>query len=67
LKLTIKNNKNYYRHGAKDLALSLSPARGLPSSLSLPNLGPIGLGLTLPTKSVVKLPAIDPVLQSAGL
>ncbi|CDW76693.1 UNKNOWN [Stylonychia lemnae] len=47
--------------------LSLSPARHLASSLSLPTLGPVGFGMTLPTQSVIKLPAIDPLLQSAGL
>ena len=55
------------RSGAlKDL--SLSPGRGLASSLSLPGLPGLGFGGTLTgTKSVVKLPTINPVLQTAGL
>lgn len=47
--------------------LNLSPARTLGSSLSLPFINQMGLGLGSPTRSVVMLPSINPVLQSAGL
>eukprot|EP00347_Sterkiella_histriomuscorum_P017375 403349625 len=64
---TVNHFSPYGKSGMlKDLGLS--PGRTLGSSLSLPFISPIGMGgIITPTKSMIKLPSINPVLQSAGL